>query len=87
MKFDIYYSYMGIINIHTDKKMQEMEKEYIAYYTLNCHISFYPLDFNNYLDYIDNLCMEYKRRYSDSHLEYFERYKLEIICSLSYISP
>ena len=36
----------------------------------------YPEDFDNYLDYIDNLCMEYKRRYSDSQTYLFERYKL-----------
>lgn len=35
-----------------------------------------PEDFDNYLDYIDNLCMEYKCRYSESQIELFEKYKL-----------
>lgn len=54
------------IRIFIEKKKEEYRKEVISV----------AADFDNYLDYIDNLRMEYKRRYSDAHLEYFERYKL-----------
>lgn len=42
-----------------------------------------PENFDNYLDYIDNLHMEYTRRYSDSQTELFEKYKLAFTISFN----
>lgn len=54
------------IRDYIEKEKDEYRKKVIAN----------PDDFDNYLDYIDNLRMEYEQRYSDSHIHLFERYKL-----------